>query len=76
MSLRADPEHVASERRYSAVATEAENTVVVVSANGQEPDHPDSVTYEDLTATLHAETKKVNRSDYVDAPSGNDSFAI
>ncbi len=58
------------------MATEAENTVIVVSANGHEPDHADSVTYEDLAATLKAETQKVQSSDYVDAPAGNDSFAI
>lgn len=58
------------------MATEAENTVVVVSANGYEPDYPDDVTYEDLVLTLQEETERVRPSDYVDAPRGNDSFGI
>jgi hypothetical protein len=58
-------------------STRAENTVVIVSTGGPEPDHADTVTYADLAFTLHVETEPTDPSDYADvAPRGNDKFGV
>jgi hypothetical protein len=59
-------------------ATGADNRVVVLaSPDAHVPDHPDTVTYDDLVATLKAETEPVSPSKHVDeAPRGHDAIGV